>query len=172
MQSDIINKNAACRTTDVGNEINDGFEEPRMSTATSDEPKLVFPSLSGLYASVSDLWYPMVRVGIGAILFVHGWGKLDAGVADITAYFAKNDFATASGFAYAAIFLETVGAVCIMLGLFTRFFAAALTIGLAIAFAKIHLPNGFAVSENGFEYVLLEGIVMFAGLHPVRLTPA
>ena len=29
MQSDMINKNAACRTTDVGNEmaVNDGFEE-------------------------------------------------------------------------------------------------------------------------------------------------
>ena len=150
--------------THVGNEmaVNDGFEETRMSTTASDEPKLFFPGLGGLYASVSDLWYPMVRVGIGAILFVHGWGKLDAGVADITAYFSKNDFVSAGGFAYAAMFLETVGAVCIMLGLFTRFFAALLTIGLGIAFVKIHLPNGFAVSDNGFEYVLLEGVVMFA----------
>ena len=42
-----------------------------MSTTASDEPKLFFPGLAGFYASVSDLWYPMVRVGIGAILFVH-----------------------------------------------------------------------------------------------------
>jgi putative oxidoreductase len=57
---------------------------------------------------------------------------------------------------------ETIGAVCIMLGLFTRFFAAALTIGLGIVCVKGHLPNGFAVGKGGFEYVLLEGIVMFA----------
>ena len=133
-----------------------------MSTTASDEPKLFFPGLARFYASVSDLWYPMIRVAIGAILFVHGWGKLDAGVADITAYFARNDFVSAGGFAYAAMFLETVGALCIMLGLFTRFFAAALTVGLGVAFVKIHLPNGFEVSENGFEYVLLEEIVMFA----------
>jgi putative oxidoreductase len=150
--------------THVGNEmaVNDGFEETRMSTTASDEPKLFFPGLAGFYTSVSDLWYPMIRVAVGAILFVHGWGKLDAGVAEITAYFARNDFVSAGGFAYAAMFLETVGALCIMLGLFTRFFAAALTVGLCVAFVKIHLPKGFEVSENGFEYVLLEGIVMFA----------
>ena len=89
-------------------------------------------------------------------------GQTRCGRGDITAYFAKNGFVTAGGFAYAAMFLETIGAVCIMFGLFTRFFAAALTIGLGIAFVKIHLPNGFEVSENGFEYVLLEEIVMFA----------
>src|ERR1700722_8797362 len=83
--------------THVGNEmaVNDGFEETRMSTTASDEPKLFFPGLAGFYTSVSHLWYPMIRVAIGAILFVHGWGKLDAGVGDITAYFAKHDFVTA-----------------------------------------------------------------------------
>ena len=164
MQSDKTNKNAACRTADVGNEVAvDGrFEETRMRTTPSDEPKLFFPGLADFYASVSDLWYPMIRVGIGAILFVHGWGKLNGGVAYVTSDFAKNGFVPASGFALAAIFLETIGAVCIMLGLFTRFFAAALTIGLGIVFLMVHLPNGFEVSENGFEYVLLEEIVIFA----------
>jgi putative oxidoreductase len=74
----------------------------------------------------------------------------------------KNGFVPATAFAYAAIFLETVGAVCIMLGLFTRFFAVVLTIGLGIVFVMVHLPNGFEVGNNGFEYVLLEGIVTFA----------
>jgi putative oxidoreductase len=164
MQSDIINENAACPTTDVGNEmaVNGRFEGTPMSTTASDEPKLFFPGLAGFYASISDLWYPLIRVGIGAILFVHGWGKLNVGVAYVTNDFAKNGFVPANGFALAAIFLETIGAVCVMLGLFTRFFAAALTIGLAIVFVMVHLPNGFEVRENGFEYVLLEGIVMLA----------
>jgi putative oxidoreductase len=163
MHSDIINKNATCRT-DVGNEmaVNGRSEETLMSTTASDEPKLFFPGLDGFYTSVSDLWYPMIRVGIGAILFVHGWRKLSDGIAQVTSTFAKNGFMPANSFALAAIFLETIGAVCIMLGLFTRFFAALITVGLGIVFVKVHLANGFEVGDNGFEYVLLEGIVMFA----------
>ena len=58
--------------------------------------------------------------------------------------------------------LETVGAACIVLGLFTRFFAAALAIELAIAFLVVHLAAGFPVGKGGYEYVLLLGIVLFA----------
>ena len=126
------------------------------------EPKLIFPGLSGFYASCADLWYPMMRIVTGAILFVHGWGKLGAGVAGVTGYFAKNGFPAPGGFAYAAIFLETVGAACVVVGLFTRFFAAALAIELGIAFLVIHLAKGFGVGGGGYEYVLLLGINMFA----------
>ena len=49
-----------------------------------------------------------------------------------------------------------------MVGLFTRFFAAAIAIELGVAFLIIHLPNGFSVGKGGYEFVLLLGIVMFA----------
>jgi hypothetical protein len=38
--------------------------------------------------------------------------------------------------------------VCIILSLFTRFFAAALAIELAIALLVVHLKAGFAVSRG------------------------
>jgi len=133
-----------------------------MSTTDVNEPKLLFPGLAGFYAAVSDLWYPMIRIAIGAILFMHGWAKLGFGVDAITGNMAKSGLAPPSAFAYAAIFLETVGAACIVLGLFTRFFAAAIAIELFIAFYVVHLPNGFSVGRGGFEYVLFLGIVMFA----------
>jgi len=60
------------------------------------------------------------------------------------------------------MFLETVGAVCIIVGLFTRFFAAALAIEMGIAFLVVHMSKGFAAGPGGFEYVLLLGIVLFA----------
>jgi putative oxidoreductase len=132
-------------------------------TDTTGSPKLLFPGLAGFYESVSDLWYPMVRIAIGCILFMHGWIKVTGpGLAGMTGYFTKNGFAAPEFFAFAAIFLETVGAACIVLGLFTRFFAAALAIELGVAFWFIHLPHGFPVGGGGFEYVLLLGIVMFA----------
>jgi putative oxidoreductase len=55
-----------------------------------------------------------------------------------------------------------VGAVCIILGLFTRFFAAALAIEIGIAFLVVHMPKGFAAAQGGYEYVLLIGIVLLA----------
>ena len=133
-----------------------------MNGTRSGEPALLVPGLAGFYAAVSDLWYPMIRFAIGALLFVHGWTKVAGGVAGVTGYFAKNGFAPASGFAYAAIFLETVGTACVALGLFTRFFAAALAIELFVAFVVMHLPVGFPAGKGGYEYVLFLGIVMFA----------
>jgi len=74
---------------------------------------------------------------------------------------AKNGLEPASAFAYAALFLETVGAACLIIGLFTRFFAAALAIEIGLAFLVVHLPKGFAAAQGGYEYVLLLGIVLF-----------
>ncbi len=130
---------------------------------TAGTPKLLFPGLAGFYESVADLWYPMIRIAIGAILFMHGWIKVTGGgLGGVTGYFAKQGMEPAVAFAVAAMFLETVGAICIVLGLFTRFFAAAIAIELGIAFLFVHFHNGFPVGKGGYEYVLLLGIVMFA----------
>lgn len=104
-----------------------------------------------------------MRVIIGAILLTHGWAKIATyGMAGVSGMMAKQGLEPAMGFALAATFLETVGAICIILGLFTRFFAAALAIELLVALLAVHLKNGFDVGKGGFEYILLLGIVMFA----------
>ena len=100
---------------------------------------------------------------IGYIIFMHGWGKVTgAGLAGISAYMTKHGLEPGALFAFLAILLETVGAICIILGLFTRFFAAALAIEMAIAFLAVHASHGFSASKGGFEYVLLLGVVLFA----------
>jgi putative oxidoreductase len=128
------------------------------------EPELLVPGLAGFYAAVSDLWYPMIRVAIGAILFMHGYFKLaNAGMAKVAANFGTNYGLPMPTFlAYSAVFLETVGAICIIIGLFTRFFAAAIAIELLIAMFAAHWVKGFSVGAGGYEYVLFLGIVMFA----------
>jgi putative oxidoreductase len=93
---------------------------------------------------------------------MHGWGKVTgAGIAGIGGFMAKNGLEPGAVFAICAMFLETVGAACVVVGLFTRFFAAALAIELGIAFIVVHFPHGFAAATGGFEYILLLGIVMF-----------
>jgi putative oxidoreductase len=128
------------------------------------EPQLIFPALGGFYAAVSDLWYPMIRFAIGAILFMHGYAKVaNLGMAKVAANFGNNyGLPMPTAFAYSAVFLETVGAICIAIGLFTRFFAAALAIELLIAMFAAHWVRGFSVGAGGYEYVLFLGIVMFA----------
>jgi putative oxidoreductase len=138
----------------------EGIGSDIMTTA---ETKLLYPGLAGFYASWRDIAYTAMRVIIGYILLMHGWFKVGTyGVAGVSGMMAKSGLEPATAFAVAAMFLETVGAICIILGLFTRFFVAALAIELLIALLAVHLKNGFDVSKGGFEYILLLGIVMFA----------
>jgi putative oxidoreductase len=127
------------------------------------DTRLLFPGLAGFYASWTEITYALVRVIIGYILFMHGWGKVTgAGLAGISGYMAKQGLDPGVVFAAAAMFFETIGGLCVAIGLFTRFFAAALAIEMGIAFFAVHMPHGFAAGKGGFEYVLLLGIVMFA----------
>jgi len=56
-----------------------------------------------------------------------------------------------------------LGGICIILGLFTRFFSAATAIQmLCIAATYWSSGNGFGWMKRGHEYVLLWGLVCFA----------
>lgn len=104
-----------------------------------------------------------MRVVVGIMFIMHVQGKFHAGPAAVAAnVMAKNGLEPAILFAYAAIFLESVGGACIIIGLFTRFFAAVLAIEMLIALLFVHLPKGYAAGSGGYEYVLLIGVVMFA----------
>lgn len=125
---------------------------------SSGEPALIFPGLAGFYNATSDLWYPLIRVAAGAILVTHGWGKLHAGVAAITASMARSGFEPATAFAYGAITLESLGALCVAIGLFTRFFAAAIAIEMAVIAFMVMMPHGW----GRMEFTFLWGIIFLA----------
>ena len=133
-----------------------------MFSRNGSETKLLIPGLAGFYAWSPEVGFALVRLIIGYILFMHGWAKVNAGFAAEVAFFVKVGFVAPAVCAFIIIFLETVGAICVALGLFTRFFAAALAIEIGVMFIAIHGPKGFSASHGGFEYVLLLGIVMFA----------
>lgn len=122
------------------------------------EPKLIFPGLAGFYAAVADLWYPMIRVAAGGFLLYHGWGKLLSGAAPVVASMLRNGIEPHTAAAYFVIFLETVGALALILGLFTRVFAAAIAIEMAVIAFVVQWPNGFA----RMELFLVLGILYFA----------
>jgi len=126
-----------------------------------DEPRLLFPRLKPFYDWAAPLTWPLIRLTVGLMIIPHGWPKLMAGVT-ATAQFAlaKRGIAPAEPLAVVLIILETVGGLCVALGLFTRFFAAAITIEMAVI-AYHHLPM-FVWSSGRSEYPLMWGLIMFA----------
>lgn len=126
-------------------------------------PKLIFPGLAGFYATWREISYALVRVVVGVMFLMHVSVKFKIGAGAVAAnIMAKNGLEPALGFAYAAMALELIGGACLIVGLFTRFFAAALAIEMLIALIAYHLPKGYAAGGGGYEYVLLIGAVCFA----------
>ena len=126
------------------------------------DAKLIYPGLAGFYETMTPIAAALVRVIVGIMFLMHVSGKYNVGPAGVAAnVMAKNGLEPAIMFAYAAIALETVGGICLIIGLFTRFFAAALAIEMLIALLFVHLPKGYAAGTGGYEYVLLIGAVCF-----------
>ncbi len=125
--------------------------------------KLIYPGLAGFYATWGPIAYTLMRVVVGIMFLMHVRGKFHAGADAVAAnIMGKNGLQPAILFAYAAMFLETVGGVCLIIGLLTRVVAAALAIEMLIALIFVHLPRGYAAGGGGYEYVLLIGAVCFA----------
>jgi len=126
------------------------------------QAKLLYPGLAGLYESVLPIAETLLRVVVGVMFLMHVSGKLSAGPGAVAAnMLSKNGLEPAILWAYVIIFLELVGGICLIIGLFTRFFAAALAIEMLIALLLVHLPKGYTASGGGYEYVLLIGAACF-----------
>ena len=142
-----------------------------MATMTSDnaaaaEPRPIIPALTPFYGFARDISYPLIRVTIAGTLMYHGIGKL---MGPPIAVFAQQSIARrgiepSMLVAYLVFMNETIGAVCIMLGLFTRFFAASIAIELAVITFLVFLPHGYGWTRpsGGWEFPLLWGLLFFA----------
>ena len=133
-----------------------------MANNTGD-PRPLIPALAPLYAHTADLSWLVVRATAGLMLLPHGIPKVfSQGVAAFAAAgLARRGIEPALPLAYVVAFLETVGGACIALGLFTRFFAVAVAIEMAVI-AYHSAAKGFGWINGGYEYPLMWGLIMFA----------
>ena len=135
-----------------------------MKSEFPNEPKLLIPGLQGFYDRMLPLSWLVVRVGVGWVLLVHGWGKVLRGPAaqektlDATLpWLVGNNY-------YLSLmltFVEGLGGLCILLGLFTRFFGAAAAIQMGFL-TWLYWANGFSWLNRGYEFVLLWGFMCLA----------
>lgn len=128
---------------------------------SADQPKLIFPGLAGFYAAMEPIAYTIVRVVFGIIMIMHGWPKLMVAGVDRVGTAFMNNYGLPYWFAHVAVFFELVGGAALVVGLFTRFFGAALAIEMLIAMFASHWAKGFSVGQGGYEYVMFLGFVCF-----------
>jgi putative oxidoreductase len=127
-----------------------------------DQTKLLYPGLAGFYETMLPIAGTLVRVVVGIMFLMHVSTKFKLGADAVAAnIFAKNGIEPALMWTYAVLFIESVGGVCLIIGLFTRFVAAVLAIEMLVALLFVHLAKGYAAGGGGYEYVLLIGAVCF-----------
>jgi len=131
--------------------------------AAPDEPRPIIPALGRFYAWSRDLSYLVLRLTAGGMLLVHGIVKLTSStVAGFAASgLARRGIEPSLPLAYLVWFMETAGAVGIMLGLFTRIFAVGAIIEFAVIIFVAHWKLGFFWTRpgGGWEYPLLWGLL-------------
>src|SRR3977135_144099 len=130
-----------------------------MAEATS---RLYVPALGSIYGAVGTYAEPILRIALGGVLIPHGCQKLfglfgGMGFTANAALFDKLGYTPGAFWGTLVGCTELVGGILLVLGLFTRFAAAAVVICMITA---IHFTSakGFFWSAGGWEYPLLIGI--------------
>ncbi|RJQ15575.1 DoxX family protein [Candidatus Woesearchaeota archaeon] len=108
----------------------------------------------GMFEKTEKYFWFVLRVIAGFLFFMHGAGKLGwYGNGSVAG------FAGAFGFpiwlAYIATFIELIGGLLILLGLFTRIAALLGGLQMIVALIIAHFPKGWNPLANGGELALL-----------------
>jgi len=106
----------------------------------------------------------ILRLFLGFAFMMHGSQKVlgafgGPGIAGVAGMLTKLGLEPAQILAWVLSITEFVGGICLVLGFLTRFWAAGLVIDMGVAVAKVHMPNGFFASKNGFELPLALGVM-------------
>ena len=106
----------------------------------------------------------LLRVIVGVVFFAHGAQKVlgwfgGYGLTGTVGYF-KNVVHIPTPLAYLGPFVEFLGGIAVLFGLFTKFAALGIFVMMLVATLRVHLPAGFFLSGKGdgkvqgFEYTL------------------
>ena len=98
----------------------------------------------------------LLRVVVGVAFFMHGYQKLfQMGVGGVGGFFGSLGLPAPELAALVVSLLELVGGLALIVGLLTRVFGLLLAVDMLVALLLVHLPNGFFMANNGFEFTLL-----------------
>jgi putative oxidoreductase len=93
----------------------------------------------------------VLRIVLGAVMIAHGYGKVFHGFHAHQQFLGNLGIPAWAG--YGTAFVEFVGGMAIVLGLYERFFSAAFAIEMSVAIWKVHIHKGFT-APGGYEFPL------------------
>jgi putative oxidoreductase len=126
-------------------------------SAADKETKLLIPQLKPFYDMVRPFSWALTRLTAGLILLPSGWAKVISGFGPSVDTMMQFGIAPAAPMAAVVVINETLGAICVALGLYTRFFAASITIEMGVLVYLMY-PNGY----NAYQFLLLWCLIMLA----------
>jgi putative oxidoreductase len=121
-----------------------------------DRQRLILPAMAGVYESFAPYSYAFMRFVTGAILVPHGIQKVFTASIDryITTIGGKG-IPFSQVLAYLVFFTESVAAICLAIGLFTRIAAAMVGIQMLVIVFMFQWQYGYFWTNRGYEFALM-----------------
>jgi putative oxidoreductase len=120
------------------------------------KPKSILQPVLAVLAPFAPLF---LRLGMAYVFVRHGLMKVHMGVAGTAGFFGHLGIPLPTVFAAVVITVETVGAVCLALGLLTRFWALCMVVDMVVAIWRAVLPRA-----PELELLLLVGALALLSL--------
>jgi putative oxidoreductase len=110
-----------------------------------------------------------LRVALGIIFAWHGYDKVMVkGIPAIGGFLGSIGFPMPEVFAFILGYGELLGGLLLIAGLLTHWVAKFDIIVAVVAFLTVHMSKGFAISDGGYEYIML----IFAAAVSLMITGA
>ncbi|HET8712976.1 MAG TPA: DoxX family protein [Gemmatimonadales bacterium] len=103
----------------------------------------------------------IMRLAVGGVFLIHGIAKFERGIGATAGFLSAHGIPFAAIFAVILITIETVGAVCVLLGILTRAWAATMAVVMLVAIVAVKLPGH---QNFELEALLLAGAVTLVAL--------
>jgi putative oxidoreductase len=113
----------------------------------------IYPKTKDILSKGQDLALLLARLVVAYGFYgpaMRKWADIDA----IAIWFGTLGIPMPTLNAYMAATTELLGVVLLTLGLFTRLISLPLIVVMIVAIVTVHLPQGFAAGDNGFEIPL------------------
>lgn len=110
----------------------------------------------------------LLRFAPALVFLMHGGGRLlgvgpyAGSVGGFAGFLGGQGVPAAMLFAWLVTLLEVVGGLALLAGALTRLFALGLAVNMLVATVLVHLPNGYAVGDGGYELSLTLLLLMLA----------
>lgn len=125
-----------------------------MEITKHDKSRLILPWAGAIYNAFEPLVWPIVRISLGLILMPHGYDKLFLnGAANTSRNPILHVFLSPLAGAYFIGCVEFFGGLLLVLGLFTRFAAAAVAIQMFVISFFVLWPV-WGWTQRGMEFAI------------------